>query len=168
MFECGSNGIVIANGSSGPAGNACLYGSDYEYTYADSEDQMDAATYISQNQALSGDMSITLGEGRWMIRALLTTKNTDATGHTAAVRLLKDGGAITPAGSVNQSVYLRAKGSKNMYVHHNLLAMGVNVAAGTTAVITMEVTHAGATGTYFGVYRQMFASKITNYTDINP
>ena len=162
FLGCGSNGVTIANGSAGPVGYSCLYGSDYEYKSAVSSDVVSTNNYILQDDSGS-DLKVTLGPGYWVVKVIVTTKNTDATGgHADVMRVYLDGGVLNAFGSDQMSGYSHSAVDGDAYFEYQVCSVTSEILSGTKD-ITVKMQVGEGTGTFIALSRTIVAYKITSY-----
>jgi hypothetical protein len=163
LWDCDSNGTVIANGATGPQGYSCLFGSDYEYTSAISDDVIDSNNYILQDQAGTDDFKVTLGPGRWVVKVIVTVKNTDVAGnHVDSMRVLLDGGNLNSFGNDQARAYNWIASDGTTYTIYQVLAVTDEILTGTKD-ITVRFQLGEAAGTFIALTRSITAYKSTSF-----
>jgi hypothetical protein len=163
LWDCDSNGVVITNGSTGPVGYSCLYGSDYESISAEDDNPILPAD-LSIKDDSGNDLKVTLGVGRWIVKVIVVMKNTDpAAGHSDSMRIYLAGGAFNGSGSDQARAYSWTATDGNTYTIYQVCAVSDEILAGTKDV-TVKMQVGEVAGTFIATNRSIIAYKTTSFT----
>lgn len=163
LVKCGSNNVTISNGLTGPTGYSCLYGSDYESISASVNDIINTGNYVIKDDS-GATLKVTLSTGRWLVKSIVTIKNTDpGGGHPDAIYLLMNGGPINGYGASVMSGYSWTAVDGDTYTVYHIFGITDEILSGTKD-ITLKVSAGVVAGTLIATGRSIVANKITNFT----
>ncbi len=163
LWDCDSNGVVIANGTTGPVGYSCLYGSDYESIFAVDDSPILPADLTIKDDS-GNDLKVTLGIGRWVVKVIIVTKNTDQQGgHPDSMRVYLNGGVINSFGSDQSLAYNWTAVDGTTYTMYQVCVVTDEILAGTKDV-TVKMSAGDVAGTFIATNRSIMAYKTTSFT----